>query len=577
MTTREAATQSAPGAFDAVQLEVLWSRLVSIVEEAETTLVRMSYSSTVGEADDHGAALLDARGQILAQTPSGMPAFIAILGRTTRTMLRHFPPETLRRGDVLITNDPWICAGHLPDINLLQPIFHRGRLIAFAANTAHLSDVGGRGSAEAVDLFEEGLRIPPSKLYRAGRPNDDLLNIIRANSRTPKQIMGDLHAQLAANASAERRVVEMMDEYGLADLDALSDAIQTRTERAMREIIGRLPDGVYRGEIMADGYDNDLRIAVAVTIRGTDIIVDYTGTSPQIDRGINCPFNLTYAETMFPFRCIAPHIPMAEGALRPIEVTAPDGCIVNPRFPAPVLRRTVVIHNAHAAIFQALAPLAPDHIGPHTVAAHSGCIFGFRFRGEWTGKARAYRHGLPLIDGRFFQAYLFMGGQGATLAADGHSALTMPDNCANVPIEVMETRAPLLFENKALLADSGGAGQHRGGLGQRVTVRVLADHPVLFVPSSVGRIRHPAPGIAGGGVGGAARIFDADTGADFHPRLTVPVAPGTRISIDAPGGGGAGDPRLRDPHAIAEDLRLGYITGEGVRHQYSAGPSDAGG
>jgi N-methylhydantoinase B/oxoprolinase/acetone carboxylase alpha subunit len=170
-----------------------------------------------------------------------------------------------------------------------------------------------------------------------------------------------------------------------------------------------------------------------------------------------------------------------------------------------------------------------------------------------------------------------MGGQGATLAADGHSALTMPDNCANVPIEVMETRAPLLFENKALLADSGGAGQHRGGLGQRVTVRVLADHPVLFVPSSVGRIRHPAPGIAGGGVGGAARIFDADTGADFHPRLTVPVAPGTRISIDAPGGGGAGDPRLRDPHAIAEDLRLGYITGEGVRHQYSAGPSDAGG
>ncbi|MBM3451236.1 MAG: hydantoinase B/oxoprolinase family protein, partial [Armatimonadetes bacterium] len=368
------------GRLDPVQLEVLWSRLISIVEEAETTLVRMSFSSTVGEADDHAAALLDAKGQILAQTPSGMPAFISILGRTTRKMLEYFPAQTLRPGDTLITNDPWICAGHLNDINLLRPIFHRGKLVAFAANTAHLSDVGGRGSAEAVDLFEEGLRIPPSKIFVGGRPNEDVFNFVRANSRTPKQIIGDLEAQLAANASTEKRILEMMEEYDLADLEVITEEIQERTERAMRAVIARLPDGEYHGEIMADGFDEGMLIKVKVTIGGSDVLVDYAGTSPQVNRGINCPFNLTYAQTMFPFRCMAPHIPMAEGALRPIQATAPDGCVLNPRFPAPVLRRTVIAHNAHAAIFQALSPLVPEFLGGNHVAAHSGCIYGVRFR-----------------------------------------------------------------------------------------------------------------------------------------------------------------------------------------------------
>ncbi len=564
---------------DAVQLEVLWSRLTSIVEEAETTLVRTSYSSTVGEADDHGAALLDATGRILAQTPSGMPAFIAILGRTARTMLGHFPAETLQPGDVLITNDPWICAGHLSDINLLKPIFHRGRVVAIAANTAHLSDLGGRGSAEAVDLFEEGLRIPPSKLYRAGRPSDDIFNFIRANSRTPKQIIGDLHAQLAANATIEARVLEMLEEYGLDDLDTLSEEIQTRTERAMRAMIAGLPDGEYRGEVWADGYDEPVHIVATVRIADTEIEVDYTGTSPQVGRGINCPLNLTYAETMFPFRCIAPHIPMSEGALRPIRVTAPEGCIVNPRFPAAVQMRTVVIHNAHAAIFHALSALVPKYLPPDRLTAHSGCINSFRWRGAWERMPSAYRKGFSTIEERFMQLYLFNGGQGAHGTSDGTNTLSMPDNCSNVPIEVVEYRAPVLFETKALITDSGGPGRFRGGLGQRLVMRSLADWPILFVPSSIDRIKHPPIGLNGGLPGGHGAMLHND--APLHPRATTTVQPGDRVTIDAPGGGGYGNPAERDPAGVARDVAGGYVSSAAARDVYrviadAAGHLDAG-
>ncbi|MBM3451088.1 MAG: hydantoinase B/oxoprolinase family protein [Armatimonadetes bacterium] len=551
--------QSPVRAFDPIQLEILWSRLVSIVEEAETTLVRTSFSSTVGEADDHGAALLDARGQILAQTPSGMPAFIAILGRTTRKMLEYFPAETLRPGDVLITNDPWICAGHLPDINLLRPIFYKDKLVAFAANTAHLSDVGGRGSGESVDLFEEGLRIPPSRLYRAGRPNVDVFNFIRANSRTPVQIIGDLNAQLAANAVADKRIVEMMGEYGLDDLQPLSDTIQERTEQAMRAVLEKLPDGVYVGEVNSDGYDQPLRIRATVTIKGSDVTVDYEGTSPQVNRAINCPFNLTYAETMFPFRCIAPHVPMAEGALRPIQVIAPDGCVVNPKFPASVLLRTVVIHNAHAAVFKALSAIPADLLPPGRVAAHSGCIWGFRFRGAWDEMPSAYRNGFVPIEPRFFQLYLFMGGQGANAVTDGISAMTMPDNCSNVPVEVAEYRAPVMFERKEFVPDTGGAGTRRGGLGQRVVIRVLADSPILFIPSSMDRIINPPIGLAGGHPGGTGGVSLND-GGFLHSRNVTVVSPGDRVLVQAPGGGGFGAPDGREPHLVATDVAHGLVT-----------------
>ncbi|MBI4277063.1 MAG: hydantoinase B/oxoprolinase family protein [Armatimonadetes bacterium] len=561
MLSREVIDASRRSRFDPVQLEVLWSRLISIVEEAETTLVRTSFSPTVGEAADHAAALLDVKGQILAQTPHGLPAFIAILGRTTRTMLEYFPPETLRPGDVLITNDPWICAGHLPDINLLRPIFFKGKLVAFAANTAHLNDVGGRGSAESVDIFEEGLRIPPSKLFRAGEPNEDLFNIIRANSRTPKLIIGDINAQLAANVIAEKRLVEMMEEYAFDDLQPLSDEIQERTERAMRAVIEPLPDGDYHGEVISDGYDEPLAIRVTVRIRGSDAMVDYEGTSAQVPRAINCPFNLTYAETMFPFRCIAPHIPMAEGALRPIQVVAPDGTIVNPRFPAAVLRRTIVIHNAQAAIFQALSALVPDHLPPDRVTAHSGCIYAFWLRGRWEGVPAAYKRGFVPVEEGYHQIYLFNGGQGAHASQDGHGTLSMPDNCSNVPVEVCEYRLPLLFERKEIIRDSGGPGRFRGGCGQRIVVRSLADWPIMCLPGSVDRIQHPPIGLLGGYPGRAGRLTYNDT-LPMHPRAATILQPGDRFCMEAPGGGGVYPPEERDPETVARDVADGLVSRE---------------
>ncbi|MEZ4624582.1 MAG: hydantoinase B/oxoprolinase family protein [Thermomicrobiales bacterium] len=342
---------------DPITLEMLWSRLISIVEESESTLVRTSFSPIVGEADDHSAALLDRHGNLLAQTPSAMPAFIGILDHTARVLLQHYPVETFEPGDVITTNDPWICCGHLNDLNVMRPIFYKGKVVAFSANTAHLTDIGGRNSAESFDLFEEGLRILPSKLVKAGEPNEEIFKFLGANSRVPDQIIGDINAQLAAAEIADLRLVEMLEEYDLDDLDQLSEEIITRTEVAMRDAISRLPDGEYSGEVKSDGVGTTgpITIRAKLTIHGDSLTIDFDGTSPQVQYGINCPMNLTYAEAVWPVRvALGADIPTTAGSLRPIKVIAPEGCILNPRFPAAVYARTTIVHNAHAPIFQAL-------------------------------------------------------------------------------------------------------------------------------------------------------------------------------------------------------------------------------
>ncbi|MBM3451087.1 MAG: hydantoinase B/oxoprolinase family protein [Armatimonadetes bacterium] len=556
--------QASIRAFDPVQLEILWSRLISIVEEAETTLVRTSYSTTVGEADDHAAALLDARGQILAQSPKGMPAFIAILGRTTRAVLEEIPLEHLYPGDVIVTNDPWKCAGHLHDFNLLRPIFHKGRVIGFAANTAHLSDIGGRVSAESVDLYEEGLQLPTLKLYERGRPNELAMAFIRLNSRTPKQIIGDLNAQLAANLIAERRVLEMIEEYGLDDLESLSDAIQVRTEAAMRAAIEKLPDGTYHGKVFSDGFDEPLTIQAKVTVRGSEIAIDYDGTSAQVNKAINCPFNLTYAESIFPIRAsLTPYLPTTDGALRPIHVSAPPGTILNPRRPAAVFSRTVVVHNVHAAIFQALSQMVPQALPASRVHAHSGCIWGFRFRGQWSAADRKPQWA---VDDFYMQSYISNGGQGAAGGHDGHSTLSMPDNCANIPIEVFENKLPVMWMRKELRPDSGGPGEARGGLGQTMELRVLGKGPVWFTTGSGDKIVNPPPGILGGEPGGRAAVLL--NGETTFARRWVPVEDGDVVTMHNPGGGGAGDPRRRAPERVATDVRAGYVSAEAARGAY---------
>jgi N-methylhydantoinase B len=567
MAVTTAPTGSAT-ALDPITLEMLWSRLISIVEEAESTLVHTSFSPIVGEADDHSAALLDRHGGLLAQTPSAMPAFIGILNHTAKVLLEHYPPHTLQPDDVLTTNDPWICCGHLNDLNVLRPIFYKGKIVAYTANTAHLVDIGGRNSAESVDLFEEGLRILPSKLMQAGEPNEEIFKFLKGNSRIPDQMIGDINAQIAATEIAQRRLIEMLDEYGLDDLDALSTEIQARTEVAMRAEIRRLPDGEYFGHVTSDGIKEPIEIYVKVTIAGDEIAVDYSGTSDQVAFGINCPMNLTYAESVWPVRvAIGGDIPTTAGSLKPITVTAPDGCILNPRFPAAVYARTVVVHNVHAAVFEALAALSPAYIAPGRVQANSGCIWSFNVRGTWHPAQKPH-----WVSGdQFVDGYIGNGGQGATGDADGRYCMSYPDNCSNMPIEVFEARTPVIFVSKEIEIDSGGAGEFRGGCGQTIVLQVRSELPMLFASDSSDKVKHPPRGLRHGqpGLNGYIGV----NGVAIPKQKWATVAQGDLIEIRSPGGGGFGDPADRAPAAIAADVAEGLVSPAGAARDYGFDPA----
>jgi N-methylhydantoinase B len=542
MTNAQPAAQVAAPT-DVLTAEVVWHRLISIVEECETVIAHMSFSPVVGEARDYAAALLDARGEVLAQAPSGIGTFVAILGRAGRAMLEMIPSESLRPGDVLVTNDPWVCAGHLPDVMTMSPIFLEDKIVGYATSIAHMSDLGGQISAEARDLFEEGLRITPCFLYRANEPNEDVFRFIRTNSRSPQQVVGDLEAQVAATALMGKRVLEALGEQGLHDLNDVSEIMQTRAEEAVRNLITRLPDGVYRGELLCDGIDEDTTLVATITITGDSLNVDWAGTTEQVRGGLNCPFTMTLSETCYALRIAmgGSRLPLVEGAVRPITVTAPEGSILNPAFPAPVMIRVATAHNIAATLFRALEPLVPEHIQPWAISAHYGACWTFAFRGESRG-SEAFQHGgPPQMGGDFVQLYLFNGGTGATGVSHGANAMSMPVNCANVPIEVMEARSPCLFERKQLLPGSGGAGQFHGGLGQEVLVRSLADGPLDFVPRSAGRIVHPPLGLRGGepGSGGAIEI----DGQPVNVRRAHRLHPNQTVRVAIPGGGGFGTPQ----------------------------------
>jgi N-methylhydantoinase B len=557
---------------DFLTAEIVWHRLISIVEECEAVIAHMSFSPVVGEARDYAAALLDAKGEVIAQSPSGIGTFVAILGRAGRKMLEMVPPEALQPGDVVITNDPWVCAGHLPDVMTLTPIFSGERIIGYATSIAHMSDLGGQISAEARDLFEEGLRITPCFLYRRGEPNEDVFQFIRSNSRSPQQVVGDLQAQVAATALMGRRVLEGLEEQGLSDLEGLSREIQGRAESAVRSLISGLPDGTYRGELVCDGIDEDSLLVATVTIDGDAIHVDWDGTSGQVRGGLNCPFTMTLSETAYALRMAmgGSDLPLVEGAVRPITVSAPDGSLLNPRFPAPVMIRVATAHNIAATLFRALEPLVPEHVSPSAISAHYGSCWTFAFRGAAPVGAAFEHGGPPQSGGDFVQLYLFNGGTGATGVGDGANAMSMPVNCANVPVEVMEARSPFLFERKALLIDSGGAGRFRGGLGQEVVVRNVADGPLDFVPRSAGRIKNPPLGLRGGlpGGGGAMEI----DGERINVRRAHRIESGQVVRVAVPGGGGFGDPSGRPHGEVAADVEKHAVSRQAAARDYGWNP-----
>lgn len=552
-------TASPDQSIDPVTLEIWWSRLVAIADEAATTLLRTAFSTIVRESNDFATVLMNRQGQSIAECSGGIPAFAGILPRTAKVMLERFPAADWREGDVMITNDPWINTGHLPDMAVITPIFHGGALVGFAGSAAHSPDVGGNGTAASHDLYEEGVCIPPMHLYRAGRRNEEMLKLFLNNVRVPEQVLGDLEAQVTANEVCRKRTLDFLVDTAQADLETLGRAVHARSEQAMRRAIAALPDGRYEATIDADGVPGQpTGIRCAITVEGDSMTVDYNGTSPQVGFGTNCTMQYTQAYSIYPLKCaLDPHTRRNEGSYRPIRITAPEGCIVNARRPAAVSARHLTGHLLCCAVFQALAQVAPGRVLADSGGAPAMRV---RFGGQTADHAR------------FAQLLFASGGMGASLQGDGLSATAFPTNSGAGSVEALEAVSPLLVRCKEYRIDSGGAGRQRGGLGQRCEVQNLNATPV-HVTLLADREHHPALGIAGGLAGAPAAATLGTKPLNLKGRFSLP--PGESVTLLFAGGGGFGDPRERDPAQLQRDIELGFVSAEAAQRDYGMNPQEA--
>jgi len=536
---------------DSVTLEIQWQRLISVMDEIDNATVRTSFSTIVGESRDFACVLLNHEGNSICQSSFSPPDFCVILPRTTRSMLQKFPLASLVEGDVLFTNDPWLGAGHLPDCVVVTPVFWQGKVIAFMGTIAHVSDVGGhRGDIDAYDVFTEGLRMPPCKLYQAGEENELAFSLIAANNRVPEMVLGDLRAIVGTHQIGVRRMREFLTDYHEADIEVLSSEIHTRSERLMRERIAALPDGKYEFGLDIDGYIDIVHLHATVEVRGSDIYVDYTGTSPQTRKGaINCVYNVTYSGTMYPFKCaLTPRIPNNEGLFRPIHVSAPEGCILNTTFPHPVKARAKVTNNINQVIFGAVWPILGEH-----AQAGSGSIWPFSVSGQLDGY------------GTFAVFMLPHGGRGAMRELDGLPPIAFPHNSSVTATEIMEIQAPVLLLCKEFLPDSAGPGRMRGGISQTIKMRSIADGPMSLRVRPDKMFCEPPP-MNGGRPGRVGTVhINGELITRFPP---IEFKPGDEVELRMPGGAGFGAASERDPARIAYDLEMGYITRQAAKDDY---------
>ncbi|MGY4167824.1 hydantoinase B/oxoprolinase family protein [Bradyrhizobium sp. USDA 4529] len=542
--------------FDPIGLEILWNRLVSVVDEAAIALLRTAFSTVVRESNDFTMVLLDANGASIADTTVGTPSFVGILPKTLCQCVARIPIEEWLPGDCIVTNDPWMTAGHLLDLAMLAPIFHHGKLVGFSGSIAHLPDIGGAlFSADCREVFEEGIRIPPTKFLHGGRENRDLAALIRANVRVPEQVLGDIYAQVSAHAVCARKLGEFLDASDLQGLSAISTALMDRADKAMRSAIAAIPDGTYRSILVADGYDEqETQIVCAVTVAGSKLHVDYNGTSKQIGRGLNSVMNFTYALSVYPLKCaLDPATPRNEGSYRSITVTAPEGSILNPVHPAACNARQLTAHLLAGAIYKCLAQIIPEK-----VIAESGTA----------PTLRSVYNGVDRYGSCFSQVLFGSGGMGASGSADGHSCTPFPTNTASGSIEAFEAAAPLVVWRKELVPDSGGAGQFRGGLGQEIEVEVVSDQDVQL-SLMADRQKNPPEGLKGGRAGAPVAIWLSD-GSKPHPKSRSLLLPGQRLILRYAGAGGFGDPSKRRREDMLRDLRDGYVTVTGLRRDYGA-------
>jgi N-methylhydantoinase B len=538
---------------DPIILEVLWNRLLSVVNEQQVTLMRTAFSTVVRESQDLACGVFDTRGSMIAQSLTGTPGHINAMATGVRHFLKTYPAETLQPGDVLITNDPWQTAGQINDMTILTPVFKDTSVVGYFASTCHAPDIGGHiFSGEAREIYEEGLRIPITKLFIRDEPNHELFKIIRANVRTPNETIGDLYAQTSSNAVGARELLHFMQEFGLDSIDPLADEIISRSERAMRNALRTLPNGRYENESWSDGFDEPIRIRVAVTIEDEDLFIDFAGSSPQSSRGINVVLNYTHAYASFAIKAaVSPEVPHNEGAFRPVHVTAPPGCILNCVEPAAVASRHLVGHFLPGVIFGALAPAMPGKL----IACGADPIWISVWHGKWPASQETFTFSL-------FQC----GGTGARAIKDGLNTTGFPSGVAGVPAEVVESLAPLIQYRRELRTDSGGPGIYRGGLGQWTEVGYRGDTS-WGVSALVDRTRFPATGLEGGKSGTPGEYLVNNTTRPQAKALT-PLAPGDRVQLNLPGGGGYGNPFQRPVQLVLNDVVNGYVSLEAAEREY---------
>ncbi len=547
-----------------IDLQIMWNRLIAVVEEQAQVLMRTAFSPIVRECGDLSAGVFDRRGRMLAQAVTGTPGHVNSMAESVKHFIRHFPLDTMKPGDAYITNDPWMGTGHLNDFVVTTPAFNcKGELVALFSCTSHLMDIGGIGfGPDATDVFMEGLYIPMLKLIDQGTVNETLMAMIRTNTRLPIDTEGDTYSLAACNDVGAKRLAEMMAEFGIDALDTLADHICDRSREAVMAEIAKLPRGTWYNEMTVDGYDAPVILKAALTVSDSGIHVDFTGTSPQSRYGINVPMAYTTAYTVFGLGCVvASQIPNNAGSLGPLTVSAPPGAILNAPKPAPVAIRHVIGQMLPDVVFGCLRQVIPDRVP----AEGTSCLWNLIVRGE-TQAGSGGNYG-------FMMAVTSNGGTGARHDKDGLSATAYPSGVRGTPVEIAESQTPLIFWKKELRPGSGGAGRTQGGHGQIIEIGSGVDRP-WDILAAFDRIDHPARG-RDGGKDGAAGYVGLKSGQKFRGKGFQLVPPGERLVVLTPGGGGIGAPAQRAAERVARDLSDELVSQQTARDVYGYTPVKA--
>jgi N-methylhydantoinase B len=540
------------GNLDRIRTQILWGRLLAVVEEQAQTLIRTAFSTTVREAGDLSAGVFDTRGRMLAQAITGTPGHVNAMAASVGFFLQRFPLKQLQPGDVLLTNDPWHGTGHLNDFTVVTPVFRKDRdsdrCVALFAATSHVADVGGLGfGPDGRQVYEEGLNIPIGYLFRAGEPNRTLLEILRANVRDPVAAEGDLHSLAACNWAGAARLLATMDEFGLDALDQAARTIIDNSRAAMLAEIRQLPRGSWHNAMRIDGYDEPVDLVCRVSIADDGIEVDFDGTSAICTHGINVPLTYTQAYASFGVRCVIGNdVPNNAGSLSTVRVSAPEGCILNAPRPAAVSARHVIGQMLPDVVLGCLE----EPLQGRVPAEGASCLFGPVFLGG-RGLIPGSR-GEPFVINAFYA-----GGTGGRPGKDGLDCTAFPSGVRSIPVEITENTAPLIIWRKEYRPGSGGEGEFRGGVGQ-ILEFAHADGEALAVSKMFDRIRHPPRGRQGGGPGAPARVYTSG-GATLRGMGRELIPAGERMVLETAGGGGRGDPARRDPAAVAADRRNGLL------------------